>query len=382
MTTILSSTRKYGLGLILAHQDVEQLMGSDRKIASSVFANAYTRVCFRVSTSDAGKLSEGLSHFDKSVLQNLGTGEAIVRVERSTFDCNLSVPYPEETPNEIAITRRNSILELSRKSFARPKSEVEEELEDLIPSTPVEKETKKPIKQKEEPKTEVGKVDEEDDLEEVLDSDAEEVENEIIEKPVEQEKITVPQPDTKKPPKIIKPKDDPLMMGKGGQQHRYIQQLIKKWSEGMGYKATIEKPIQNGSGQVDIVLEKDNRSIACEISVTTPPYQEVENIKKCLNETFDFVLVISSEPKKLRQIEQEVKNSLSETQLEKVRYFNTEDLIQFVETLEAESSSSSETVKGYKVNVNYKVVSEQEKQVKKNVVSGVIASALKKMKGK
>lgn len=382
MTTILSSTRKYGLGLILAHQDVEQLMGSDRKIASSVFANAYTRVCFRVSTSDAGKLSEGLTHFDKSTLQNLGTGEAIVRVERSTFDCNLTVPYPEEISDEFTESRRNSILDLSRESFACPKSEVEEELEDLLPTTPIEKETKKPAIPKEKPDTECENEDVEDDLEEVIESDKEEFEHKTIKQPVEQEKISVPKSEAKKPPKIVKPKDDPLMMGKGGQQHRYIQQLIKKWSEGMGYKATIEKPIQDGAGQVDIVLEKDNRSIACEISVTTPPSHEVENIKKCLNETFDYVLVISSEPKKLRQIELEAAEKIPTEQLEKVRFFNTEELIVFIETLEAESSSSSETVKGYKVNVNYKVVSEKEKQVKKNVVSGVIASALKKMKGK
>ena len=377
MTTILSSTRKYGLGLILAHQDVEQLMGSDRKIASSVFANAYTRICFRVSTSDAGKLSEGLSHFDKSVLQNLGTGEAIVRVERSTFDCNLTVPYPDEIPLEIAENRRNCILELSRESFARPKLEVETELESLIPSTPIEKGTKKTVKPKE-LDTAFG----EDDIEEVIDNDVEVAENETIEKPVIQEKFLAPQTETKNPPRIIKPKDDPLMMGKGGQQHRYIQQLIKRWSEGMGYKATIEKPIQNGAGQVDIVLEKDNRSIACEISVTTPPSHEVENIKKCLNESFDYIMVISNDTKKLRLIKNEATKLLSSIQLEKVCFFNTEDLIAFVETLEAESSSTSETVKGYKVNVNYKVVSEENKEIKKNAVSNVIAQALKKMKGK
>lgn len=172
------------------------------------------------------------------------------------------------------------------------------------------------------------------------------------------------------------------MMGKGGQQHRYLQQLIKGWAEGMGYKSTIEKPIQDGTGQVDIVLEKDERLIACEISVTTPPSHEVENIKKCLNESFDYIIVISSEPKKLRQIEQNAKSSCSDKQLERVCFFNTEELFQFVETLEAEASSKSKTVKGYKVNVSYKVVSEQEKEARKNAISSVVASALQKLKGK
>jgi hypothetical protein len=52
-----------------------------------------------------------------------------------------------------------------------------------------------------------------------------------------------------------------------------MQQFIKRWAEGMGYRATIEKPLDNGCS-VDVALEKENVSIACEISVTTTSAHE------------------------------------------------------------------------------------------------------------
>jgi hypothetical protein len=38
-----------------------------------------------------------------------------------------------------------------------------------------------------------------------------------------------------------------------------------------GWRGTIEKPILDGLGSVDVALEKDNHSVACEISVTSTP---------------------------------------------------------------------------------------------------------------
>ena len=64
-------------------------------------------------------------------------------------------------------------------------------------------------------------------------------------------------------------KDEARLLARGGQQHKYLQQLIKRIGEDKRYKATIEKPVLNGKGKVDVALEKKGRSIAREISVTS-----------------------------------------------------------------------------------------------------------------
>ena len=51
--------------------------------------------------------------------------------------------------------------------------------------------------------------------------------------------------------------------------HRKMQHLVKKIAEANGYTATIEAALPDGSGKVDVSLEKQHQRIACEISVTT-----------------------------------------------------------------------------------------------------------------
>jgi hypothetical protein len=69
--------------------------------------------------------------------------------------------------------------------------------------------------------------------------------------------------------------------------------------ESKGFRATIEKEILGGLGSVDVALEKEGRSIACEVSVTAGKEQELGNIQKCPATGFETVLVISPEKRNL-----------------------------------------------------------------------------------
>lgn len=131
MESILSGARKYRLGLILAHQELMQIWGKDREVASSVIANPFTRVCFRLGDSDARKLSEGFSSFDAKDLQNLSIGEAVARIDRAEYDFNLSTFPPPEMPSEdIAKRRKEVIREMSRNTYATKRESIERDLKD------------------------------------------------------------------------------------------------------------------------------------------------------------------------------------------------------------------------------------------------------------
>ncbi|MGN6396885.1 MAG: type IV secretion system DNA-binding domain-containing protein [Mucilaginibacter sp.] len=91
MASILSGARKYALGLVLAHQDMQQVAKYDAEVAGSVLANAATRVCFRLGDADARRLKEGFSSFAVEDLQNLQTGEAIARVGTPENDFSLTI---------------------------------------------------------------------------------------------------------------------------------------------------------------------------------------------------------------------------------------------------------------------------------------------------
>ena len=128
MANILSGARKFGLGLVLAHQELRQLWEQNAEVANSVIANPFTRVCFRLGDSDAQKRKEGFRSFDATDLQSLGTGEAIVRMERAEYDFNLKTEPVSVIPAEETRDRMARIVANSRKKYGRPRKQIEAEL--------------------------------------------------------------------------------------------------------------------------------------------------------------------------------------------------------------------------------------------------------------
>ena len=359
MASILSGVRKYRLGLIMAHQELRQLEKRDAEVASAALSNPYTRVCFRVGDADARKLAEGFTFFESTDLQNLSTGQAIARVERAEYDFNLHTPMPPPVDEKLAEGRRERIVQLSRQRYATPKAEVEA----LLQKQWAEPEPVAESKKKKTPPPKEEKI---------------QTERPPTSKPEPKTALLRPKKEAK--PRVVAP--EPGLMGKGGHEHRYLQQLIKNWAQGMGYRATIEKQLEGGAGSVDVALEKEAVSIACEITVTTAPSHEVANLSKCLEAGFTHVVAISSDPKKLATIQQRCSEELTEDKRKNVHFFSPEELFGFIEQIEAQNASRERTVRGYKVRVNYGVPGEDDKKAKKRAVSKVIVDALRRRKKK
>lgn len=344
MAAILSGARKYRLGLTLAHQDLRQLERRERDVLGAVMANPHTRICFRVGDPDAKKLEDGFMFFEAKDLQNLGLGEAICRVERAEYDFNLrTLPLPA-VDLALAKQRRECIVARSRETYARPKEEVEAALRReprvAVPPLVVHKkpQLKREVKARKRPSA---------------------VPTEVEEKP-----------------------RAPAPLGRGGQQHKYLQQLIKRWADSRRYRVTIEKQILDGLGSVDVALERGEHSVACEISVTSSAEQELGNIQKCLAAGFEYVVVVSSETRMLKKTRKLVTSALDDDNLAQVRFFTPEELFVFLEERDAEGAATEETIHGYKVKVQYRPVGEQEKTTRKQAISQVILKALKRLKGK
>lgn len=92
---MLSEARKYGLGLVLAHQHLSQ---TDTEVSDAIFGNVGNLVSFRVGTKDAPFLARMLSPFDAQDLQNQPNHRAAVQVmcagERmAPFSASMYPPY-------------------------------------------------------------------------------------------------------------------------------------------------------------------------------------------------------------------------------------------------------------------------------------------------
>jgi len=92
---MLSEARKYGLGLVLAHQHLSQI---DTAVSDAIFGNVGNMVLFRIGAKDAPLLQRLMIPFDAQDLQNQPNHRAAVQVmhygERLTpFTTSMYPPY-------------------------------------------------------------------------------------------------------------------------------------------------------------------------------------------------------------------------------------------------------------------------------------------------
>ncbi len=337
MKAILSGARKYSLGLILAHQDLQQLWETDTALANSVITNAGVRICFRIGDFDAQKLQGGFAHFDTSDLQNLSIGEAIVRIERSDHDFNIRTFLPDAVDAGVAQENRREIIELSRKKYGTIVTDTKKEsIEELPPSKPL-----------------IDKV--------------------VLKKEV-----------------IVTPHSDvPIVSSQDTEQkevsyHRYLQTLIKRMAEQRGFKATIEEQIADGKGRVDVGLERGTEKIACEISVTTKDEHELQNIEKCFQAGYQKILICTPEKRRIDSLKKLIFEELEPAQVENIFLMLPDELYLFFEqhTKEEPIRSTEKIVKGYRVKIEYNDISDAEKKQKREAIGGVIAQSLRRLKEK
>lgn len=198
------------------------------------------------------------------------------------------------------------------------------------------------------------------------------------EPPPREEAPEQPVTQTQEKAKPARPRTPPPQTpGRGGEQHKRLQRAIQLLGHDRGYRVTIEKEILGGTGSVDVALEKDSLSIACEISVTTEAEHELGNIQKCLASGYDHVVMISGSRPALSKAQRAAKAAISNQDLMRVRFLTFEELTKFLDQLDAVAASTKQTVRGYKVTTNYTPVSEAEKKARKKVIAETILTALK-----
>jgi hypothetical protein len=350
----LSGARKYRIGLTLAHHELHQLQRSP-EVASAVMTHPYTRIVFRVGDDDAKKLAEGFSYFKAKDLRNLETGQAIVRVERSDFDFNLSVPLPAAPDAATVAARRQEVITVSGKKYGTARVDVEVMLkksrEAAVPESAIEP---RPVLATEPPKAaEVPKA--------ALPPPIAEIKEPAI--------AEIPKSKLETPAVKYDPARD---LGRGGAQHQAIQKRIKEAAEEIGFRSVIEKPVLDGQGSVDLWLERTGQSIACEISISTTIDHEVKNVSKCLKAGIPKVAVICLDEERLRKISGAVSGSLGSEPAARVEYFQPDQFIAHLKTLPAEIPKEEITVRrGYKIK---RVVSELSTEQQKEKEAAAIRS--------
>lgn len=125
---LFTEARKYGLGLTVAHQYLDQLLPG---IRATVLGNCGTIVVFRVGGDDAKKLeSEMTPVFKAKDMINLGQQEFYIKM---TIDGNTYDPFSAETLKVLPAQHKSfkdEIIKHSRENYALNLDEVKRKLEE------------------------------------------------------------------------------------------------------------------------------------------------------------------------------------------------------------------------------------------------------------
>lgn len=362
---MLAGTRKYHVGLVLAHQEMRQLR--DSGLEGAVLTNPATRICFRVGDDDARKLAEGFASFAARDLQSLSVGEAICRIERADQDFNVRIPPRPTVEDGTARRRQQAIRERSRLAYGVSREVVVALLAESYARSSEKKEESNPRRRQDPTREPVAERRElpSPALVETLAADASLTQDTGTETP------------RAKPRRAM----EAASAGRGGAQHKYLQTLLKHLAEEKGFRASLEATLPAG-GRVDVLLERDGQKIAVEISITSTPEQELANLEKCLGAGIDRVVIASPDRKVLKRLGNLLRAKLGEEGGDRVLLFTPDELLDFLGSVKgaSEPHEAEAMVLGYRVMTKFGGNGTGERSENAQAVAQTIVRAMRRLR--
>ncbi len=359
---LFNQARKYRVGLHVAAQNLDQM---PTRLRSTVMASTSLKFAGGVSARDARQLADDM-RTDAAFIQ--ATRKRAGRSEFATYVKN-------RTPNAIYVNvelgrinklgamdddRFQALMDQNRVRYCVPLDEIE----DLI-----REDTRAPVQEQADdiPSREsapVTPINEECSASQ--DANAAESEAPPPARPSE------PQPVDDRREEI-----DRYVAGVGGREHKKWQDRVRAIGHERGFKATIEQTVLGGKGSVDVALERDDLTIAVEVSNTTDVNHELGNAAKCVEAGFSETYLLVPDPKKRGKIAQALEERLRGESGGVVFAVGVEELIQALDRHAAKLSSTEETIRGYRVRTNFSPVSPEEAKFKRETIAKILARSSK-----
>ena len=107
----------------------------------------------------------------------------------------------------------------------------------------------------------------------------------------------------------------------------------------------------------------------------------MHNISKCLTANYGHVISLSGDQKQLERIKKKCSTGIADFAKKPVSFFTPDALFAFLDhRIKEEVVPAQQVMKGYRVNVTYDAVTEEEMNRKRASVAQVVMNSLRKMK--
>lgn len=352
---LFNQARKFNVAIHCCSQNLDQLPA---KLRATVLTSTSLKFAGGVSAKDARALAEDMNtdaDFIRSMRKRRGHSEFAVYVKNRTataIPVNIELGAINELPmlDDDAFQR---LIDQNRERYCVTLDEVETIIEsfdaDDIPVR-VSETPSSPRKTEDAPQT----VAEEST-------------------PAERPEEDAPVPPPTDARQTRKKEIDEYVAGIGGREHTKLQRLVRRLAQDRDFKATIEKPVLDGAGSVDVALEHDDLTIAVEINISTDITYEIQNIQKGFNAGFDEVVLIVPDSDKRARAAAQVDATLTPEQKGKCHVLGTKEFQAFLNEKAAALATTETIVRGYRVTRTYRSVSPEEARFKRETIAKALA---------
>lgn len=166
----------------------------------------------------------------------------------------------------------------------------------------------------------------------------------------------------------------PIQEGRGGSQHRDIQQKIKAIGHDLGFGASVEASCTQSEGAIDVLLTGEKTTIAVEVSVTTSPEHELQNLKKCLAEPVDQILCVAPNDVHRLAIQNLCIEKLPQTQFDRITFLNPSSVNEYLTQFDERETT---LIRGYEVIVRTQKSDPRDVEYRKSRIRQVLDGKLK-----
>jgi hypothetical protein len=256
---MLSEIRKFGISIVMANQFLQQVANVNTAVSASVLNNPDTRLCFNIGTQDARQLLSSFPNFTAEDFTRLRPGQVIAYSAGSNF--TLTSPLPQPVERKVADRRIQEIRKASRANYATPIAILKQQ------------------------------------------------EKQIFAKKSSQPLVKQPLPSPVKPS---------VSKDISGTLHDQMKAQVISLGKKRGFIEYPEALTPDKKGLVDIVLAKGKLTVAIEVSSTNRNEYEAQNIKKCIQAGYDYVIWYSRDKQRFAAIMDLIRNHLTEQELQRV----------------------------------------------------------------
>jgi len=307
---IANQARKYNVGLVLSHQNLDQ---ASTKLRASIMSSTSIKFAGGVSAKDAQVLAQNMQTKPETILSakknKRGTQFACYVRNLTAQPLMINIPFGvlEDMP-KMSEADQQALFVANRERVAIAQDD-----------TPLETESVEPIESK--PLKEVTKV-------------------ESIEK---------------------------HQKGKGGQVHKEVQEKLSNAAIAHGMQAQIESHVGEGK-HIDLVLHHGDKAIACEVSVSTSVTHELANVQKCIDGGFADIWIICDETAWIESF----RKALNKAAYAKanVSIYTTEEALVCIGQIQIDSRVA--TIGGRSVECSVKEIPKQEQEHREIVLAKIL----------